>query len=145
MKAFLKWLGIGFMFLVLTVLIVLSLDFFLPAGWKFGYEVLVGLAGVLLSAAFTYWPGLRKEFAGLKSEHKQLVNLVLIVVLSAVMFTFNCTHFVLIPGLDCTTEGIKPLLMYLFLAAGGNQLTYKFSVQTSDVKSAIAERDAAQG
>lgn len=145
MKEFVKWLGIGIVVLVICLVVVLAVDYFLPPGWTFGYDVLVALTAVVLSMTFNYMPVLRVQFAALSSEYKQLINLILIVVLSVIMFVFTCTNLFIVPGVECTKEGIKTLLIYIFLAAGGSQLTYKLSPQTSDVKIAKAERDMSSG
>lgn len=145
MKSVLNWIGIGFVVLVICVLVILGASYFLPPGSAFGDAVLVTLAGVVLSLLFTYMPKLRVQFAGLASETKQLVNLILSVLLAAIVFAFTCTNFVIFPGVECTKDGVIAVVVYIFLAAGGNQLTYKLSPQPADVKAAKVERDLTQG
>jgi len=103
------------------------------------------LAGGVLSLVFMYFPGMRVQFAELRSEQKQLINLVLIILLAVGMLVMTCTNFYVIPGILCTKNGVLQLLIYVFLAGGGNQLTYKYSPEPVDVKNAKAVRDDVSG
>jgi len=114
----------------------------LPPGWELGPEVMLVLAASVLSLSFTYLPVWRTQFAALSSEQKVYVNLGLMVFLAAFMFIGTCTTWLIIPGVVCTQLGLKTLLLYIFLAAGGNQLTYVASAQPVDVIEAKVERNA---
>jgi len=145
MKNVLQWVGICLVVLIVCLVVVLGASQFLPPGSTLGDDVLIALAGVVLSITFTYSPGLRVAYGGLASETKQLIQLILIVAIAGIMFAFTCTQFWLVPGVDCSKQGLITLVVYIFLAAGGNQLTYKLSPQPGDVKAAKAERDLSQG
>ncbi|MEN6522853.1 MAG: hypothetical protein ABFD14_03925 [Anaerolineaceae bacterium] len=145
MKNALKWIGICLVVLIVCLIVVLGASQFLPPGSTLGDDVLIALAGVVLSIIFTYMPGLRVVYGGLVTETKQLIQLILIITIAGITFAFTCTNFWLVPGVDCSKQGLITLIIYIFLAAGGNQLTYKLSPQPGDVKTAIAERDLSQG
>ena len=53
-------------------------------------EVLSATAGVLLSLAFSYVPGLSGWFASLEGTHKRLVMLAALVIVSAGAFALSC-------------------------------------------------------
>lgn len=145
MKNVLQWIGICLIVLLVCMIVILGAANFLPQGSVLGEEVLIALAGVVLSIIFTYMPGLRVTFGGLESETKQLIQLILIACIAAIMFGFTCSAFFMVPGVECTKQGLITLIIYIFLAAGGNQLAYKLSPQPGDVKNAKADRDLAQG
>ncbi len=146
MKVYLRWIGIGLVVLVVTLLILLAaFGAMFPEGTQASSEVLIVLAGGVLSLVFMYLPGMRVQFAELRSEQKQLINLVLIILLAVGMLVMTCTNFYVIPGILCTKNGVLQLLIYVFLAGGGNQLTYKYSPEPIDVKNAKAVRDVVSG
>lgn len=141
MKTYLKWMGIGLVVLIITMLILITaFGAMLPAGTEASSEVLILLSGGILSLFFMYFPKWRVQFAELPSEQKQIINLVLIILLAVGAFVMTCTNFYLIPGILCTKNGVLQLLIYVFLAGGGNQLAYKYSPQPSDVQEAKANR-----
>lgn len=140
MNSFLKWFGIGIVILVITLLVLLAFETVLPEGTMVNAEVLVVLAAAVLSLTFTYFPKLRVSFASLASEQKQMVNLGLIVLLAGGMFLLTCGGISALPGVICTKDGVIQMLVYIFLASGGNQLAYKLSPQTKDVKLTKASR-----
>lgn len=145
MKTFLKWFGIGLAILVIVLLILLAFETVLPQGTKVSTEVLITLSAAVLSLTFTYFPKLRVSFAALPSEQKQTVNLGLIILLAGGMFLLTCGGISALPGVICTKEGVIQMLMYVFLAGGGNQLTYLISPQPTDVKQAKTARHTEQG
>ena len=140
MKSFLKWFVIGLVLLVITFLVLLAVNEFLPPGWKLDSEVLITLSAAILSLMFMFIPKLRVAFAGLPSEHKLYVNVVLVILLALFMFLGTCTRFLPIAGIVCDQGGLKTLLVYVLLAVGGNQLTYKVSDQPNDVRLAKSNR-----
>ena len=133
MSKALKWFAVGFMVLVITLFVLLAINLLLPPGWKLSAEILLVLASIVLSLAFTYAPFLRVAFATLSSVQKVYINLGLVTLLSIFMFAGTCTSWLPIAGIECTQAGLKTLLIYIFLAAGGNQLMYVASVQPADV------------
>ena len=140
MKSFLKWFVVGLVLLIITVLILLAINEFLPPGWKLDSEVLITLSAAILSLLFMFMPKLRVSFAALPSEQKLYVNVVLVILLAFFIFLGTCTRFLPIPGIVCDQAGLKTLLVYVLLAVGGNQLTYKISAPPVDVIEAKATR-----
>ncbi len=58
-------------------------------------EMIVAIAGVVLSLLFSYIPGLRVWFAGLVAEKKQLIMLGLLVVVSFIdLISRGCRYAV---------------------------------------------------
>ena len=141
MKEFSKWLGIGLVLMLVIVFVLLAINYILPADWQMGSEILLVLVGAILSVMFTYIPSLRIQFAGLSSTQKSLVNLVLMILMGVVMFVGTCSLLLPIPGIECSQAGVKTLALYIFLAAGGNQLAYVASPQPVDVVNAKMDRD----
>ncbi len=140
MKGFLKWFGIGLVLLVVIVFLLLAVNSILPPEWSLSVEILLLLASAVLSIMFTYLPSLRTQFAALNSAQKSTVNLALVILLSVVIFVGTCTSIFTIPGIECTQTSLRTLAIYIFLAAGGNQLAYVASPQPVDVTEAKLER-----
>lgn len=143
MKKFFEWFVVGLVIILISVAVLLVVNQILPEGWKLTSEILLGLSAIVLSLAFTYLPKLRVKFATLASHQKSLVNLVLVTLLAIVMFLGTCIELFLIPGLTCSTAGIRTLVIYIVIAVGGNQLAYVASAQPADVLEAKANRDPA--
>jgi hypothetical protein len=136
MKTVLNWLGIGLVILVITIAVLLVIDQILPPGWNLTSEILLGLTAIVLSLAFNFVPILRVKFAGLTSAQKSYVNLILVTLFAIVMFLGVCAKWFAIPGIICTSLGIKTLAIYVIIAIGGNQLAYIASPQPVDVRDA---------
>ena len=139
MKTFLKWLGIGFILLLIIGFALLAINVILPPGWNLSANIFIVLTAAVLSILFTYVPVLRTAFAALPSEHKSLVNLVLVVLLAVFMYIGTCTGLLPIAGIECSRVGLQTLALYVFLAVGGNQITYVASPLPEDVQ---VEKDA---
>ena len=93
-------------------------------------EVLSAAAGVLLSLAFSYVPGLSGWFASLEGTHKRLVMLAALVLVSAGVFALSCTSStsaLLEQPPACTQNGLLGLLQSLLLALVANQAAYQIS------------------
>lgn len=142
MKSFLKWLGIGLVLLLVILLILLAINEILPPDWKMDADIFIVLASAVLSFMFMLFPKLRVAFAGLASEVKLYVNIVLVVLLAVFMFIGTCINFLPIAGIVCTVPGLKQLLIWIFLSIGGNQLAYKITSEPVDVREAKSERAA---
>jgi hypothetical protein len=140
MKAFLKWFAIGLVIIMIASLVLMAIDQLLPEGWKLEAQWFVFLAGAVLSATWTFMPGLRVQFAVLKTETKVLINLILMVLLAGLMMLFTCVGWSPIAGVICTVAGAKALGVLVFMAIVGNQLTYVASPQPDDVKDAKFNR-----
>lgn len=139
MKGTVKWLVYGLLVLVIAIVVLLAIDTILPTGWKLSPEVLLLVSSAVLSLSFTYIPAWRVDFASLDSQTKVYINLGLVTLITILMFAGTCTGWVPIAGVVCSTVGAKGLFLYLFVAVGGNQLTYVLSAQPADV---IAAKNA---
>lgn len=95
-------------------------------------EVIVGIAGVVLSLLFSYIPGLRVWFAGLVTETKQLIMLGLLIVVSGAIFALGC-YGVIDTGIACDKNGAISLVFMLISGVIANQATYLISPQANDV------------
>lgn len=135
-----KWVGIGLVILLIEALVLMSIDYILPEGWKLDAQIFVVLASVVLSVTWTFLPKLRVAFAALEDSIKAIVNLILMIMFAGLMFLFTCTNWSPIPGVECTVQGAKALAVLVFLAIAGNQITYVVSVPPDDVKAAKASR-----
>jgi len=139
-KNILKYLGIGLVVLVAAIGVLMVVSLALPDGWKLTPEILVTLAAAALSFSLARIPSWRAEFAALSVEAKVGINIGLVVLLAVFMYVGTCTGWLIIPGIVCSVVGIKTLALYIFLAAGGNQLTYIATPEASDVTAAKATR-----
>ena len=107
-------------------------------------EMLVGIAGVVLSLLFSYIPGLRTWYAALITETKQLVMLGLLVLVSGAIFALGC-YDILSTGIACDKYGIIALVQMLIVGLVSNQAAYLISPQTNDVIEAKLSRDGGVG
>jgi hypothetical protein len=90
-------------------------------------EQLGALAGVLLSLAFSYVPGLSDKYATLDKVKKSLVMLGLIFVVAVGALLLSCVN--IITSIECTQAGALALLNTFIAAAVANQTTYLLSPQ----------------
>lgn len=102
-------------------------------------DVILLVAGFLLSAGFKYLPGLRVKFAGLDSEQKSLINGICVIAITAIIILISCTGLWGLIG--CTKTGITEIIWYMFLALAGNTVSYTQLPEPQDVKAAKAARD----
>jgi hypothetical protein len=102
-------------------------------------ELLVSIAGIILSLAFSYIPGLAGKFAGLESVYKRLITLGLALVAAAGVFGLSCAG--LIDSVTCDQDGAWGLLQLFIYAAIANQAAYTLSPETQVVQDAKLERD----
>ena len=90
-------------------------------------EVLAGLAGGLMSLAFSYIPGLSDGFAALTSTQKSGIMALVIVAVAGAAFGLSCTS--IIQAIACTQDGLVRLAQILFVTLTANQAVYKLSPQ----------------
>jgi len=103
-------------------------------------ELLVSIAGIVLSLLFSYIPGLRVWFAALAAEKKQLIMLGALIIVTGGVFGLGCAG-VLDIGIPCDKGGVIAIIRLLILALIANQSTYLISPQTNDVIIAKQLRD----
>ena len=83
---------------------------------------LASLAGVVLSLAFSYIPGLREKYAEQSSETKRLIMLAALFVVAAGMFGLSCAGWN--DSVTCDVPGVKLLVGLFISAAVANQAAY---------------------
>jgi hypothetical protein len=105
-------------------------------------SLVVAIASLLLSLAFTYIPKVRVWWAGLPEENQQLgmLGLITTVCLGAGALTWTGVWVLIPPG----TAGIVWLVLLWVQALVVNQGTYKATnkLQPADVKAVRVKRDA---
>ena len=84
-------------------------------------------AGILLSLAFSYIPGLNDWYQLLDATHKRLVMLLALVIISAGAFGLSCWPAFPHPVVTCDVPGVWGMVEALFGALVANQTTYLIS------------------
>jgi hypothetical protein len=90
-------------------------------------QLLTEIAGVVLSLAFSYLPGLKERFEKLDPNSKRLVMLGLLVAACVVVMLLACGNVWNGLGLVCTQAGVVELVELLIRAAIANQAAYLLS------------------
>jgi hypothetical protein len=98
-------------------------------------ELLASVAGILLSLAFSYIPGLRVKWAAVEPDKQRLIMLGLIALTAGAIFGLGCAGWLNI-NLSCDQAGVQKLISMLILAMIANQSVYQISPQPGDVKEA---------
>ena len=83
---------------------------------------IASLAGIVLSLAFSYVPGLREKYASLTADYKRLVMVLALLLVSAGIFAAGCAGYS--SKVTCDMAGVQVLLGYFVSAAVANQGTY---------------------
>lgn len=101
-------------------------------------EFLSAFAGIILSLAFSYIPGLNTKFAAQAEEYKKLYMLGLLALVAGIIFALSCTKYGAMLGIPitCDDAGMIAILRILFAAAVANQTTFKLTPQVKAVKAA---------
>lgn len=107
-------------------------------------ELIVSIAGIVLSLLFSYIPGLRTWYAALITETKQLIMLGLLILVTAAIYALGC-YGILDTGIVCGKEGIIALVQMLVYGLVSNQAAYLISPQANDVLIAKQLRDDGEG
>ena len=97
------------------------------------------VAGVLLSLAFSYIPGLNTKYAALAEEVKKLIMIGLLALVAFGAYGLACAGWLEdLTGIviTCDKAGFVGVLQVFILAAIGNQTAYKLTVKTKKVKAA---------
>ncbi len=87
----------------------------------FSSDLLIMIAGVVLSAAFTYIPKFNTWFAMKSNEVKQLIMLGLLFVTTAVVFALGCFELIPIENFVCDKNTTVYFIYTFILAAISNQ------------------------
>ena len=101
--------------------------------------VLASVAGILLSLAFSYVPGLNTKYAKLSKEYKQVIMLGLLVVVAGAAYGLGCVGW-FNTGVTCDKAGLQQLITALIAAVIANQSTAAISPATPAVRE--AKRDS---
>jgi len=88
-------------------------------------EILLGLVGVVLSAAFNYVPALKAWYDA--QNNKGLLMLAFVFVISGLYFGASCLPFDLGVEVACTQEGALVVVKAFVSILIGNQLAYLVS------------------
>jgi hypothetical protein len=102
-------------------------------------ELLAGLAGIVLSLAFSYIPKLNEGYAGLDATKKRLIMLGLMVLVALGAFGLSCAKLVEI-GITCDQAGAWALAKIFIAAVVANQGAYLISPEAKRVSVAKAAR-----
>ena len=108
----------------------------------FSLDLLIMIAGAVLSLAFTYIPKFNAWFAEKTNEVKQLTMLVLLFVITAVVFSLGCFEIILIENFMCDKNTAVYFIYTFILALISNQATYQISPKPIAVRQA---KDIVQG
>lgn len=93
-------------------------------------ELLTAIAGILLSLAFSYLPGLSDGFAKLDPTRKRLIMAGLLVLVSVGTFGLSCAG--VINDAACTQAGAWALVSTFITALVANQATYSISPRKAE-------------
>ena len=85
-------------------------------------STLAELAGILISLAFSYVPGLKEKYAALDAQRKALVMLGALLAACVVIFAAGCLDY--LNYVSCDMIGVKALVSIFITAAVANQATY---------------------
>ena len=85
-------------------------------------NLLASVSGVVLSLAFSYIPGLKGWFDGIKPDYKRLVMLGALLLTAAGTYGLACIGR--FSGISCDMDGIWQLIEAFVFAAVANQSAY---------------------
>lgn len=128
-----------FLYMVVVALVVLAVSVLpvaaaspgdnpAPVGGELTQETLVMIAGVVLSLAFSYVPGLRDWYGRQSKETKSLIMALALLLVAGAVFGLSCAGILL--WVACTKAGAIGLLNLYILALMANQATFMLSPQT---------------
>lgn len=90
-------------------------------------EQLGAYAGIVLSLAMFYIPGLSDWYNALTPQKQAGIMAGLLLVVSAVLFGLSCANWY--NAVSCDVEGVKSLLNVFIAALIANQATYLIAVR----------------
>jgi hypothetical protein len=104
-------------------------------------ELIALVAGILLSLAFSYIPGLNTKYAAQTEEVKKLIMIGVLALVAFGAYGLACANWLEdLTGIviTCDKAGFIGVVQVFVLAAIGNQTTYGLTVKTKKVKAAKA-------
>ena len=105
-------------------------------------DPLSATAGLVLSLAFSYIPGLSGAYAKLSETTKMLIMAVLLACVALGSVLWTCRSASVIGG--CVSESWGGYFQAFISALVANQAAHRLSPQTAEVKAAKAEAQAAE-
>lgn len=90
-------------------------------------DQLSAVAGVLLSLAFSYLPGISDGYDKLPGTQKRLVMAMLLLVVAIAAYGLSCAN--VINNVSCTQPGLLSLVDAFIAALVANQATFLLSPQ----------------
>lgn len=90
-------------------------------------DQLSAAAGVALSLAFSYVPGLRDRFAALSGEHKRIGMLAALLIVTLGSFGLTCGGLLGSTAIQCNRAGAIDLLWAFVAATIANQAAFLIS------------------
>ena len=97
-------------------------------------DLLVYIASMVLTLAFSYFPKLNVWYAGKSTNFKKLFMAGLILLVLIVIFALNCFGIVAAVGLVCTKIGVIDTLLVYVVAIAINQGIFNISPVAKAVK-----------
>jgi hypothetical protein len=85
-------------------------------------ETLSAVAGVVLSLAFSYVPGVREWFEALDATRKRLIMALSLAIVSAGVVALSCWN--IMPLVTCNQGGVVALVTAFIAALVANQSAY---------------------
>lgn len=85
-------------------------------------DELAGTAGILISVAVSYVPGLADKYAALDGTQKRLVMLLALVAAAALVYALSCANVVAV--ITCSQRDLVGLIRTVVLAIVANQAAY---------------------
>jgi hypothetical protein len=97
-------------------------------------DALALIVGVVLTLAFSYFPGLNTWFAAKEPTFKRLFMLIILALTALAIFGLSCASVV--TGVTCDKPGVLQMITIFILAVIANQSAYSISPQTPGVMAA---------
>lgn len=91
-------------------------------------NILAGAAGILLSLICAYVPGIKQRYNKLDAQHKALVMLGLLVLVTLGAFGLSCVKWFDLP-ITCNQTGAESLIIALVVSLITNQSTFMIAVK----------------
>jgi hypothetical protein len=85
-------------------------------------DELAGTAGILISLACSYVPGLADKYAALDGTQKRLIMLLALILAAALVYGLSCANVVAV--ITCSQRDLIGLLRTVVLALVANQAAY---------------------
>ncbi len=85
-------------------------------------DELAGTAGILISVACSYVPGLADKYAALDGTQKRLIMLLALVVAAVLVYALSCANVVQV--ITCSQRDAVGMLRTVVLAIVANQAAY---------------------